>query len=375
MKKMLQTDCMEQWLILWAVNVLFIWKYMSRTSYSPLIGIVFFSCLFFILSIVYPRLKNYASSLLICSLIATIALIVLLLYKIEPLSVNVDRWSATTYFLDGLFSGIYPYGIHTHVCETNFPSPFPLWHYVNIPFWLMGDVGIGLIVFLLLFVGSVNWFTKSHTQTLLVLLLLMISPAYWWEVTVRSDGLSNAILVFCIILLMEKNNWSFDKHWIITAIICGMLASTRLSAIIPVAIYLARSFFLNSITRQIKIILLIALVVFFFFMPYIFWDTENWVFFSRNPFMSQSSTGNGWILLLMAVIAIILALRYRNFQQYTRYTSCFLFLFFCISLLYNHLVYHSDIPFFEDADFDVSYFTLLFPYCLLTITYPKSNSR
>ena len=30
----------EQWLLYLALNILFIWKYMSRTAYSPLIGIV-----------------------------------------------------------------------------------------------------------------------------------------------------------------------------------------------------------------------------------------------------------------------------------------------------------------------------------------------
>ena len=289
------------------------------------------------------------------------------------MTVRVDRWSAKSFFLDGLFSGQYPYGIHTHICENNYPSPSPLWFYLNIPFWLMGDVGIGLPFYLLLLILVVFWFTQSIRQTLFFTLLLLISPAYWWEVAVRSDSISNLIVIFAVIILFEKRHLSFNSHWILTSIICGLMAVTRLWAPIAPAIYLARSFFNVSHIRKILILSIILLIMLLIFAPYIFWDTETWIFFRRNPYMSETSTGNGWVLLFMIAIALVLAFRYKNFSQYCRYTSCFLTLFFIVSLVLNHVLYHSDISFFEDADFDISYLSLMLPYCLILLSEYKTN--
>lgn len=365
----------EQWLLFYAINILFICKYMSRTSYNPFIGIGIFTILCAATFVFYNYISNkkniILNSTIITLLVFATILISLILIKIEPLSVNVDRWSATTYFLNGLFSGEYPYAIHTHVCETNYPSPFPLWYYINIPFWLMGDVGIGLIFFLLFFTAFIYWFTKSDKRTLLILLLLLISPAYWWEVIVRSDGLSNAILLFSVILFFYKRNYSFSNHWILTAIICGFMGATRLYAPIAPAIYLAKSFFKAPLLRQISILSIILLIIFLFFAPYIFWDVENWIFFKRNPFMSETSTGNGGILCIMILLALFFAYKYKTIIEYTRYTALFWIIFFAVSLIYNHLTFHSDIAFFEDADFDISYFSLALPYILFTISQGK----
>ena len=350
---------------------------MSRTAYNPLIGIAAFLAVLMICIGIYRSIIKksclWAKSSLIMLFLIACALITVILKHVDPLSVNVDRWSATSYFLDGLFAGDYPYGIHTHVSESNFPSPSPLWYYINIPFWLLGDVGIGLIFYLLLLITSVYWFSGSYKQTLLFCLLLLISPAYWWEVTVRSDGFSNAIIIFAIILCFEKHKWSFQKHWILTSLICGMVAVTRLWAPIAPAIYLAKSFFKIPYHRKVFILSIILVVMFIFFAPYIFWDTDNWIFFSRNPYMSETSTGNGWVLLAMIAIALVLAFKYKDFSQYNRYTSCFFTLFFLVSLVYNHLAYHADISFFEDADFDISYFSLALPYCLYSLTEPLSK--
>lgn len=365
--------------MLLVTNAIFILKYVGRTTLNPYlclgIYLVLFTACYFL---AFPLIKNEkrAQKLSLALLGTMVGGIGFLLYKIDPMTIRVDRWSATTYFLEGLFDGIYPYGIHTHVSLSNFPSPFPLWQYLNIPFWLMGDVGIGLIAFLCLLTFTLRWFTASWRTTLLALVLLALSPCYWWEVYVRSDGLSNAILIFCVILWMEKCGISFRSHWIMTAIICGLAASTRLSAIIPLAIYVVYDYFKSE---RISIILspLIALgVLVFFFLPYILWDTTTWVFFSRNPFMSQTSTGNVWILFIMVVIALGLAFLYnKNFEQYAENTGRFVFGFFLVAICYHHYVYNTEVSVFEDADFDISYLNLALPYFLYTLTTYKKQER
>ena len=374
---LIKTRYKEQWLMYLLLNMLFIWKYMSRTAYTPLIGIAVFLAIVGITVAIIKYINGksektiqiFLVSIFICSAI----FIAYLLYIVDPMTVKVYRWSATSYFLDGLFSGQYPYGIHTHLCDTNYPSPSPFWFYLNIPFWLCGDVGIGLPFYLLLLIISIYWFSKSVKQSLLFTSLLLISPTYWWEIVVRSDGFSNAIIIFVIILWFEKKQWSFENKWVIVSVICGIIAVTRLWAPIAPAIYLLPSFCKVSHKRKIFIIFIILLVMFFFFLPYIFWDTDNWIFFHRNPYMSETSTGNPWILLIMIIIAFVLALRCKFFNQYCRSTACFFTLFFLVSLCYNHLTYHSDISFFEDADFDISYLSLMLPYCLFLLSENKAN--
>ena len=359
------------------INCTFVFKYSQRTPLNAWLCTLTYALFVpFLWRICMPRLLRHARTVTIAALIAATIVILLLLRTIAPLSVNVDRWSATTYFLNGLFSGSYPYGIHTHVCETNFPSPFPLWHYLNIPFWWLGDVGLALIPVLLFFAFIIIRFTRSWTSTLTAILLLLCSPSYWWEVAVRSDGLSNAILTFGVILLMEHRSISFRSHWLLTSLLCGMAASTRLSAIIPMAIYVSYDFFRIPLRRQIASVIVIAAVIGFFFAPYVLWDTHSWIFFRRNPFLSQTSTGNPYVMLLMVCIALYLALkRNRSINLYMLRIGLFMLFFFAVSITANHLLHHPDISPWQDADFDISYLTLALPFCLFCIIHPEREQK
>lgn len=366
-----------QWAVFLLINCTFVFKYSQRTPLNPWLCIpLYLLFIFFVWHICSQRIHRHVRALTVALLAVASAAILLLLLKIDPLSVNVDRWSATTYFLDGLFSGSYPYGIHTHVCETNFPSPFPLWHYLNIPFWWMGDVGLALIPFLLFFTYIIYRFTRSWRQSLLATILLLSSPSYWWEVAVRSDGLNNAILIFGLILMMERRHISFRTRWLFTSILCGLAACTRLSAIIPMAIYVSYDYFRIPLRRQAASMLVIVAVLAFFFAPYILWDTHTWIFFQRNPFLSQTSTGSPIIMILMIGMALYLALKQpRSISLYLYRISLFIFFFFAVSISANHILHHPDISIWQDAEFDVSYLTLALPYCLFAIIHPEGKKN
>lgn len=365
------------WAVYLLVNSAFIFKYAARTPYSPLLFLVLW--LVAAAAVVWAfrrivRSEQRARWATIAMTVAAVALIAALLIVVDPLSVNVDRWSATTYWLDALFDGVYPYGVHTHVCETNYPSPFPLWHYLNLPFWLMGDVGLGLIFFLLLLVVTLQWFRRSWRLTAQALLLLLLSPAYWWEVAVRSDGLSNALLIFCVVLFMERRRISFTTQWPLAALLVGLAASTRLSAIIPLGLYLAASYLRSSRLSLCLSPLIVVAVVAAFFLPFVLWDTATWPFLSRNPLLTQSSTGNPWTLLVMAAVALLLVFCYNtDLRRYMTSTAAFMFVFFLVAITYNHLVNHAGTHPFDDADFDISYLSLSLPYALYAIAAPKTT--
>lgn len=355
------------------VNSLFILKYLSRYSNYSLIVLVVYvlsiTAAFFTFNKANKRINEsfwkYAGFILTGIIII---LITLLLIKIDRYSVRVDRWSAVTFFLDSLFKGEYPYAAHTHVCDTNFASPFPVWHLINIPFYLLGDVGYGLIFFLLLTYYSLLRYTNSHRYPFIFVALLFLSPAYWWEVSVRSDSLSNALLVFNTILYYNAKKCSLNKNLGFSIIVCGLIASTRLSAILPLALY----FFSDYIRLPLKKATLFPLgilgIMFIMFSPFIFWDTHGWIFFHRNPFMSQTSIGNSYVLILMMAVGVFISLRIKHQRSFFILTSSFMFLFILFSQIGLVLTRGIVTSFFEDSTYDISYFTLAFPYTLMVLS-------
>jgi len=369
-----------QWLLILVTNLFFVCKYIPRAGIQPFIGAIAY-CIAFggIVYIFRYKIKKRITetfakwaTIALCAII--IAFIAGSIFLISPYSIQVDRWSATTFFLDALFNGIYPYGVHTHVCDTNFPSPFPLWHYMNIPFWLIGDVGWIQVFFLVVFLISVYYYFRTWQSVLYVLLILCISPAYWWELVTRSDGLSNALGVSSCILFIERFPIKMEKKWWQLAIISGCIASTRLSAIIPIALYLFRPWIDANWNVKVGFIAIALSIAIFFFAPYIFWDTETWIFFQRNPFMSQTTPGSLWILGIMIIIALLIAYRKQTFYYYNSTTSIFMFAFMLFTQL--GVIWRSTEPVtLFDACCDISYFTLALPYAIIALNVQTNEHK
>ena len=361
-----------QILIYLFVNSMFILKYLPRLydgSVSVLVAYLLVTAFFILFFPPFTiRFPEKMHRFLFWGVIVSVILgITVILIKIDPFTVRVDRWSAVSYFLDAMFKGNYPYGVHTHVSTTNYPSPFPVWHLLNIPFFLMGDMGLALIFFFLLTAFSVYNFFRSYRKSTFFLILLLISPAYWWEMAVRSDSLSNALLVFNFLLLYKKYNFDIKNNLVFTAIICGLIAGTRFSAMIPIALFFFKPW-LELVNRdKIRFVLIVAGIFLLAFLPFVFWDTKNWIFFSRNPFMSQTSVGSPYVLIVMVGLGVWLSLKWTNFVSFAGIMSVFLLLFMQTSLITLRFVRDVDIPIFDDSLYDISYLNLLLPYCIFSI--------
>lgn len=366
-----------QMALFFTVNAFFILKYFDRVGINPYFSVAIY--IFVILGFIAlyhhlsTKISERISKILYFGLIVVMIVAISTLFiLIDPYSIRVDRWSALSFFWDSVFQGIYPYGTHTHVSETNFASPFPLWHLISLPFYLLGDVGLEIIFFLILIGFALKYYFGSYQKALLFLSLLCLSPGYWWEVSVRSDALSNALLVFMIIIWFTKTKKSMSNNLLLTIFICGSIAATRMTAIIPLALFFFRPY-LNISTKQ-KIIFPIAslLVALVFFLPFIFWNTENWVFFSRNPFMSQTGNGNIYVLLVMLVIGLTISLSWRNIQQFSGLTAVFIFVFILSNLIVR-IINAGQGNLFSDAISDISYFNLSLPYTIFYISCKSSR--
>ena len=355
------------------VNSLFVIKYFQRTGLNSLVSLTLYICFFSFVLVLFAALskkiseKTYRIAFTVL-LITMVLAISGFLVAINPYNIRVDRWSALSFFWDSLFHGKYPYSTHTHVSLTNYPSPFPFWHVLNLPFYLLGDVGIGLIFFLLLVSFSVYQFFSSYQRAFFFLLLLCISPAYWWEVAARSDSLNNAFLVYVIILWLSKFGRTMSNSFILTIVICGLIATTRLTAIIALALYFFKPYMQLPWKQKIIFTLGVAGIFVIIFSPFIFWDTDTWIFFSRNPFMSQADKGNILILTPMIFLGCFMAYKWKSMDHFFYFASVFIFIFILTSQI--GLIYKYDLKevLFKDHILDISYFNLMLPYCLASIT-------
>jgi hypothetical protein len=354
------------------VNTLFILKYFPRAGADPIISLsIYIIFILIILSIFYLSENRISEktfkiaywSILIVMIIAITGLLII----INPYSIRVDRWSALSFFWDYFLQGKYPYSAHTHISQTNYPSPFPLWQAINFPFYLLGDVGIGLIFFLLLTAYVVRYFFSSYRKSILFLGLLCISPAYWWEVAVRSDALNNALLVFVLILWLKNTGRTLSTNFLLIAIICGLISATRLTAILPLALYFFKPYIQLSWKQKIIFPVIILLVFVLIFSPFIFWDTNTWIFFTRNPFMSQADKGNIYIFTLMVILGGFMAYKWKNIEEYFNTTSLFIFIFILASQIGLIYAAQSRSNLFSDNICDISYFSLLLPYCMASL--------
>ena len=353
------------------INALYILKYVSRTAYNPYLALSVYLIFFFLILGVYlktdkisERTYKYTYIGLIILMVAAISALLIL---INPYSIRVDRWSALTFFWDSIFQGKYPYGTHTHISPTNFASPFPLWHLISLAFYLLKDVGTELIFFLVFLAFAIKYYFSSYRKSLFFILLLCISPAYWWEIAVRSDGLNNAWLVFIIVLWFVKTKRNLSDNFFAGILICGIIASTRLSALLPLAIFFFQPYLKLTIKQKIIFPILVFCVALCSFLPFIFWDTENWIFFSRNPFMSQTGNGNIYTLIIMFFIGIVLALQWKDIKQFFFVTSIFILLFM-LSAQIMRIINAGEGNLFSDAICDISYFNLSLPYFLAYLT-------
>ena len=313
---------------------------------------------------IVPQINEHsARNISIALIIGMVIAIAVAIILIPPLSIRVDRWSATSYFLDALFHGTYPYGVHTHTFDTNYPSPFPLWHYLHIPFWLIGDVGWQQVFFLLLFLGAVWYYYRSWLTLLTIILLLCLSPAYWWEVATRSDGVSNILFAITCILFIQRKPIEMVNRWWLLALIAGCIASTRFTAVIPLSLFLFRPWLDADMKRKIGFLSISIAVTILFILPYVFWDTTNWIFFDYNPFITQTQQGYRWIFVFMVIIAIVIAYKKQTFYYYLSTTSAFLFTFMLASLLSRAWTHHATL--FDCCD--ISYMTLSLPFVILAL--------
>lgn len=354
-------------IIFFLINSLFILKYGSRVLSIPIVcGSVILYWIFCVVGIryIFPRMSDFNNILKSILFIFCIIGFIVLQLSIDPYSVKVDRWSAIHNFIANLFSGEYPYAAQTHL--GGYGSPFPVWQVFHIPFYMLGDVGLSFVLCLILFLDSIRRYKNINTA-FFCFILLSISPAFIYEIAVRSDLISNFLLCGAIIIYFQHYNIKIENHILLVCVMIGLMASTRISTLIPFAIYFFRDFLRVSLLNKIFSILICILVFVVTFLPFFFWNGEMLFFFKHNPFSLQSRQGNLMDFIIFIPLGIYLALNWKSdFSKYLFNTVIMLVLFIIITFCHNMYISETWDSLFTSL-YDITYFDMALPFLVLLI--------
>lgn len=353
-----------QFLIYIFINLLFITKYGLR--YLSLSSVILI-CLVYTLFIVFGfRAIKRLNVILLGSILFILFLFILVIQnRIDPYSIQVDRWSAIHNFIYNLFHGVYPYAAQTHL--GGYGSPFPVWQLFHIPFYLLGNVGLS-ITFTTLIFNYVVYVVFDKKTACYSFFLLLLSPAFVYEVLVRSDLITNFLLVASIILLLRKYHVTINSHYLGLAILCGLIMSTRLSALIPFLIYYFYEYIHAKWSIKICFPIIVLLVFAISFLPFLLWDGEMLLFFEYNPFILQSRQGNLLDFIIFIPIGILLSLNWKdNIGTYMLYTASLLLLLVVVTFVHNMYINDNWDKLFQSA-YDITYFNMSLPFIILSIT-------
>ena len=352
------------WLIYLFVNIIFCVKYNPFERINPLCLVVFYPLLVIGIYKVtaYFRIqqKNYFFLFIV---LAILLLSLFLIHHIDRWSVKVDRWSALAFWSESLKNGRYTYGTPTHL--GGYASPFPVWQLFHFPFYLMGDTAYGqLFCLFIFFVALFYWRTKMNIGG--IVLLLALSPGFWWEIAVRSDLLSNMLLVFVFLTAQFYYSAFWNKHKILTAAITGFFLCTRLFVAIPLFLYFFPQFLKFNSKEKTGFALTVIACFVIPFLPFLFGEHGILHHPEYNPVILQVRQGSGWIFAAGCILLLIAALVWKRMNDLYFLAGLFLF---ALILARGVKVGLEDgwLSAIYDPRFDKSYFNICIPFFLFFI--------
>lgn len=350
-----------------AINLLFITKYASRISdVLAIVACLVYSIVAFAAFAQIERKDIFQNKkgLLVNSLVA-IALLIALQSSINPYELKIDRWSAIHHFIQSLFQGSYPYGAETHL--HGYGSPFPVWQIFHVPFYLLGNVGLSFSVVTLLFIHSayLQWGSKGGY---LSLLLLIASPAYLYEVVTRSDMMTNFLLVGSVVNYLVYFKITLKFHLIAIAILCGLTASTRLTAILPLFMLYFQEFTQVSWQRKISFLLIVVITFAVTFLPFWIWDANTLLYSDHGPFALQTSQIRDFDLIVFLVISVWLACKWKaKYVKLYAYTAVLLGFMVAYTFIFNMATRGDWLRLFSST-YDITYFNMALVFVIATLS-------
>ena len=351
------------------VNAMFVAKYSARL-HPTLYPYITFACLI----IGYGFLRYALPWILRCKraykpclamVLLGVAGMIVVQYAINPYSIQVDRWSALHFPIRNLLHGVYPYIASTHLGGN--ASPFPVWQLVHVPFYVLGNVGLSFFVALALFLWSIRrqWGRPAFLEAGV---LLVVAPAVWYEVAVRSDFITNILFLAAVVNWLSSRlstTW-VARHAVVLAVVMGLFASTRLVTLIPFGLLLLPYYVKLPLRSMVALPVVFVGVFALTFAPFALWDWQNFFHHQNNPWSLQTRQGNMSDFLIFLPLATWLALLWRgNWQRYYTHTAFMLCIFVSVTFVHNMFL-HGAYDLFSPA-IDITYYNSILPFAIVSM--------
>lgn len=302
--------------------------------------------------------------------VAAYAALLLVVYlRVDPLGLDIDRWSALARFWEALARGEYPYG-RTHL--GSHISGFPMLFVAALPFWLLGDVGLLQFAALAAFAALALRVARGAGGAAFALLLLAALPLHAYEVVARSDLFSNMVLAAWLLHAGDRPGAFAGKRILIAAAAWGLLLSTRAVTVVPLA--LAAFPLLRG--RPARDVILsgtvLAAVFLATLLPFYAWASER--FRDVNPYFVQSGAIPGWAVAIVLAASLWTGFRHRAAPRLFAHAGLLLF-----AAVFAAWTIRSFEAGWANAiwnhGFDISYFCLPMPFLLLGLVRGRGEAR
>jgi hypothetical protein len=351
------------------INLLFSLKYGLRLSASP----VFMFCAFagnLLPAVLYfastrsklPSInKVFQSTFVTWGIPIFIIVLSAVIFAFHETSTRVDRHEMIRLFWDNAFAGKCPYCPRTE--GTNIPGPFPFYFFAALPFYLFGEPGYFSLLGIALFAGVLLFDQKlSRRSKNLILIVLVLSPALWWEIACRSTVFLNSAAIL-------TGMWVFDKKYsgragqsLLSGILFGLLLSTRSIAFLLVAQSVLHKFRHRIVSANTVVLAAAAGLTFVAtFIPVV--ALCKGAFLHYNPFAVQSSLAPPIFYLVIALVSLWFAARSKDFSALCAVSggTCFLIVagYFLTTTIHTGFTRA-----FIGSETDISYAVLALPFLL-----------
>jgi len=349
------------------VNILFVYKYGLRQNIIPVGAVIaaYLPCVCAVLFFNFRKMKHLKAIYL--TLIALITpLLIFVVCHVDKYALVVDRWSAMEVGVRAWLGGEYPYTAVDHLNGRT--SNFPGLLLIGLPFYLLGNVGF-LQVFSFAALAFCLYKCLKIDKALKFIVLLLLSPAFWWEITVLSDLMSNFTLVLVFILLIDKYlSENKFKYPIALGIVLAVLILTRGIVFIPIALYFAKDFYRLPWTGKWKTGITFTAVALLLTVS-VLWNCPDWETLKHyNPFLLQTSQIPSFVYVMVILLPLLLTFRIKNVRFNL---SCYTVVLVAIPVLY--VLVSKIIAFgFQNtvvgSVMDISYLSMLFPFLLIPLS-------
>lgn len=300
----------------------------------------------------------------------TVGLIVVQ-YHFDPQQNRVDRWSAIANPISALFQGEFPYLAKTHLGGS--ASPFPMWMIFHIPFWALGNVGLSSIVATVLFLLSVKYLCGYETA-LKATVLLALSVCLWYEVSVRSDMITNFLLLAAFINVLQRKQLYFEQHPYILSVMAGLWLSTRISVAFPLFALFFGSWLALPVKEKALSILFALLSFCLTFLPLAVWDVHTLFFFDYSPFILQTRQGSLSDAFILLLLAFIMALKSQHSFQRQQFSSACLLIFAPVVAFIHSMIIRNNWTELFNSTYDITYFDTSIPFLVMVVAMSTMES-